>query len=169
MHQITSDIKRQIDNLSVIGKQCSAVICFERFCRKYKLSHQYITDFINHVWKVCQVNPTTFVEWDEAFQDLAITGQGDPYPEELLEQIPKELLNDFNKMSQAVFETSATTWYGDNLPGTRKELFKVITLSLKHDINVPDFSLYTNPPIEDRGGWGPVLSDEVMKKWRKTC
>ena len=73
------NLSEKIDRLSVVGRQCVAVICLERFCRKYRLTHPAITKFIDHVWKVTQVDPETFGEWAEGFSLMPITGQGDPY------------------------------------------------------------------------------------------
>lgn len=92
------------EKLSVIGKQCIAVICLERFCKKYKLNHPAITDFIDHVWKVAQIKPEIFYEWEQGFADMSITGQGDPYPEDLKKVIPMDLFNDFNQLTICIFE-----------------------------------------------------------------
>ena len=129
--------KYQIEKLSVIGKQCIAVICFERFCKKYNLNHPAITDFINHVWKVAQINPETFSEWEQGFANMPITGQGDPYPEDLKKAIPLNLLDDLNQFTIYIFEISAINWYTAYNPvGTTQMFLNAINIAQKHDITI---------------------------------
>ena len=162
------DQAEKIDSLSVIGRQCVAVICLERFCRKYRLAHPAITKFIDHVWKVTQVSRETFEEWEECFGLMPITGQGDPFPRDLVEAIPTELLNEFDRLTQLVFETSATTWYCSDIEGTKDYLHKVLEVASAHDIPIPDLGFYTNSPIE-HDGWGAALTDEQLQQWRNTA
>jgi hypothetical protein len=162
------NLSEKVDRLSVIGRQCVAVICLERFCRKYRLEHPAITKFIDHVWKVTQVGPETFEEWTYGFGLIPITGQGDPLPADLVEAIPRELLNEFDRLTQCVFETSATTWFCSDTEGTKKELLKVLDVASEHDIPIPDLGFYMNPPIE-HDGWGAMLTDEQLQQWRNTA
>ena len=163
------NLSEKIDRLSVVGRQCVAVICLERFCRKYRLTHPAITKFIEHVWKVTQVDPETFGEWAEGFSLMPITGQGDPYPKDLVETIPKELLNEFDRLTQFVFETSATTWYCSDIEGTKNYLLKVLDVASDHNIPIPDLGCYMNPPIEHHGCWGTALTNEQLQHWRNTA
>lgn len=125
--------------------------------------------FIEHVWKVTQVTPDTFGEWEQGFHSMPITGQGDTYPVDLAQAIPKELLNDFDQLTQFVFETSATTWYGSDIESTKNFLLKVLDITSKHNIPIPDLSFYKNPPIEHHGYWGPTVNDEQLQQWRNTA
>jgi len=162
------DLSEKIDRLSVIGRQCVAVICLERFCRKYRLAHPAITKFIDHVWKVTQVGPETFEEWAQDFGSIPITGQGDPLPKDLVEVIPIELLNELDQLTQFVFETTATTWYCSDIEGTKNYLRKVLDVASAHDVPIPDLGFYMNPPIE-HDGWGAPLTDEQLQQWRNTA
>jgi hypothetical protein len=162
------DIIKQIDRLSVIGRQCVAVICLERYCKKYNINHPDIDLFINHVWKVTQVGPNNFSEWERGFAVMPITSQGDTYPEDLIKAIPIELFNEFDLLTQYVFETSATTWYGSDIEGTKRYLSKVIDIVSKKGIPIPELNNYINDPVEILGGWGPALNNEHLKAWRDT-
>jgi len=99
---------------------------------------------------------------------MPITGQGDPLPKDLVEAIPIELLNEFDRLTQFVFETSAITWYSSNIEGTKIELLKVLQVASEHNIPIPDLGFYMNPPIE-HDGWGATLTDEQLQQWRNTA
>src|SRR5262245_40149763 len=162
-------LSEKVDRLSVIGRQCVAVICLERFCRKYGLAHPAITEFIDHVWKVAQVRLESFEEWTGGFGLIPITGQGDPLPKGLVDAIPTELLNEFDQLTQFVFETSATTWYCSDIAGTKSYLLKVLDVASDHNIPIPDLGFYMNSPIEHHGCWGAALTDEQLQHWRNTA
>ena len=162
------NLSEKIDSISVVGRQCVAVICLERFCRKYGLAHPAITKFIDHVWKVTQVDRETFEEWEEGFRLMPITGQGEPFPKDLVEAMPKELLSEFDRLTQSVFETSATTWYCSNIEDTKNYLLKVLDVASAHNIPIPDLGFYVNPPI-GHDGWGATLTDEQLQQWRNTA
>ncbi len=146
-----------------------AVICLERFCQKHGLVHPAITQFIDQIWKVTQVDPDTFSDWERGFSLMPITGQGDPYPADLIQAIPEHLAKEFDQFTQFVFETSATTWYGSDIEGTKKYLLKVLKIASKHGIPIPDLTYYKNPPIEQRGHWGAKLTDEQLQRWRDSA
>ena len=97
---------------------------------------------------------------------MPITGQGDPYPKDLIESIPENLRDDFDQFTQFVFETGAVTWYGSNIKGTKDFLLKVLDLAVRHNIQLPDLGFYINPPVEQHDYWGSPLSDEELKQWR---
>lgn len=164
IHKLSNDIEQ----ISVVGRQCVAAICFERFCKKYRILHPAIDLFIDHIWKVTQVNPENFVDWEQGFQTMPITGQGEPYPTDLVEAVPKILWNDFDELTQFVFETSATTWYGSDLEGTKTFLLKAIAIAIRHEIELPDLSFYVNSPIVHHGNWGQPLTNEQVEEWRST-
>ena len=161
-------LSENIDRLSVVGRQCVAVICLERFCRKYRLAHPAITKFIDHVWKITQVDRQTFEDWEQGFGSMPITGQGDPLPNDLVEAIPVELLKEFDRLTQLVFETSGSTWYCSNIQGTKDCLLEVLELASEHNVPIPDLSFYMNPPIQ-HDGWGATLTDEQLQQWRNTA
>lgn len=57
-----------IDALSVVSRQCIAVTCLERFCALHRISHPALSEFVDHVWKVTQVEPASFPAWEMAFR-----------------------------------------------------------------------------------------------------
>jgi len=100
---------------------------------------------------------------------MPITGQGDPFPKDLVEAIPIELLDEFDRLTQFVFETSATAWYGGDIEGTKNYLLKVLDVASEHNFPIPDLGLYMNPPIGHHDGWGSTLTDEQLQQWRNTA
>ncbi|MBL8741076.1 MAG: hypothetical protein JNK04_08285, partial [Myxococcales bacterium] len=59
-----------IPQLSVIGRQCIAAICVERFCRANGITTTLVTDFIEHLWGIATVDEDSFGEWEQRFQEL---------------------------------------------------------------------------------------------------
>lgn len=156
-----------IDDLSVVARQCIAVTCLQRFCQRYQITHPALTQFIDHVWKVGQANGDSFVAWDEGFSTLPITGLGDEWPETVRAAIPADICDTLVELVEQVLETSASTWYGGDLPATKRHLEIVLNICKQHGVAQPDFRQYTQAQAQLRGGWGPVLTDEETSAWRR--
>jgi len=152
--------------LSINERQCIAIICFQRFCKKYNITHSSIDAFVEHVWKVAQIK--NFYEWSERFSELDITGQGDPYSDGLIAVIPENLLEDFDKLTQYVYETGATCWYSGENNNSNKMLINIFELLSKHQIPIPDIDTYKSNLKKDKDGWIPAISNEMLNKWKCT-
>lgn len=155
-----------IDTLSVIARQCLAVTCLQRFCQRHAISHPTLSAFTEHVWQIAQVETGNFVSWEQGCAALAVNGMGDPWPEDVCAAIPGELLAPLIRLTEHVLETGAATWYGDDLPASRRQLEAVLRLCAEHDVGVPAFVHYVQADARLRGGWGPVLSDAQVHAWR---
>ena len=116
MHDIS------IDTLSVIARQCIAVTCLQRFCRRFDIHHPALSAFAGHVWKLAQAGPGDFAAWERGFASLAVTGMGDPWPEDVRMAIPGHLSGALEELVQHVLETSACSWHGDDLAASRRQL-----------------------------------------------
>lgn len=158
------DIKK-ISELSINERQCIAIVSFERFCRNYNITHASIDAFTEHVWKIAQLKDN-FYEWSNKFTELDITGQGDPYPEDLIKVIPEKLLDDFDKITQYVYETSATCWYSGENNNSTIMLMKIFELLSKYQISIPNIDCYQSNLKKDKDGWISAISDETLKKWK---
>lgn len=155
-----------IDALSVIARQCIAATCLQRFCRRHDIHHPDLSTFIEHVWKVAQVRHEDFAAWERGFASLAITGMGDPWPDEVRQAIPGQLLATLVELVQHVLETSACTWYGDDLPASRRQLDAVLRICGQHDVAVPALDGYLQHDAPLRDGWGPPLTEEELSAWK---
>ncbi|WP_426086400.1 hypothetical protein [Janthinobacterium sp. PSPC1-1] len=160
MHDIS------IDTLSVIARQCIAVTCLQRFFQRFDIHHPALSAFARHVWEVAQVEPGDFAAWERGFASLAVTGMGDPWPEDVRMAIPGHLLGALEELVQHVLETSACTWYGDDLPASRQQLEAVIDICGKHDVAVPQLAHYVQHDAALGGGWGPTLTDGEIMRWK---
>ena len=165
-NQCVEDLKQ----LSVVARQCLAVICFERYCRFHGLSHPAIDQFIEHEWRIVSIHsPSEFNVWEQAFQEMPITGQGDPYPESLVAAIPLTLRKEFDNLILHVFETSATTWYGHDPEGTVKHLVEVLRIIDSYGIALPNLEMFRQPLAHIRDGWGAPLSETEAKRWKEAA
>ncbi|WP_215408849.1 hypothetical protein [Janthinobacterium sp. JC611] len=155
-----------IDTLSVIARQCIAVTCLQRFCRRFHIRHPALSAFTEHVWQVAQLGPGDFAAWERGFASLAVTGMGDPWPDDLRVAIPGHLLGALEELVGHVLETSACTWHGDDLPASRQQLEAVLAICARHAVEVPPFAHYVQPDAALRGGWGAVLTDDEVRAWQ---
>ncbi len=159
---------KEISELSINERQCIAVIVsFQRFCNKYDIHHPSIDSFIEHVWKIAQLK-NNFDEWSNNFTELDITGQGDPYSEDLLNAIPKDLLNEFDRITQYVYETSATCWYSCESDKSSKMLIGIFEILNAHGIAIPDVDFFKSNLKKGKDGWIPDISDEMLEKWKSS-
>lgn len=125
-----------------------------------------MTAFAEHVWQVAQVGPGNFGSWERGFASLPVNGMGDPWPEEVSMAIPGKLLGTLMALHQHVLETSASTWHGDDLPATRRQLEAVLRICEQHAVAVPELGRYAQHDAAIRGGWGPTLTDGELRAWR---
>lgn len=162
-----SSLSKEIDELSVVARQCIAAICFERYCKFHNIQSPDISEFIEHVWRVGKIeNPEQFVEWERGFQELRASGWGEPLSEDVLKAIPPALHEEYRDLAEYLIETSATTWYGSDMKGTREYLLKVIRIVSAYGIALPDFSLFKSSSRELHGGWGNNPSPDELNTWR---
>ena len=163
----TSKQSRQIDQLSVIARQCVAALCFERYCEFRGLKHPDIDAFIDHVWRVATLrNPDEFCEWESGFENLRATDWCEPVAEDFLALIPKEIRSEYFELASDVIETSAMTWYGSDLPATRKYCLKVLRTVSKYPIELPQLDCFRNSSPKWGGGWGKNPTAEELQIWR---
>lgn len=155
-----------IDTLSLIARQCIAVTCLQRFCRRHAIGHPALSAFADHVWQVAHVERGNFLAWEQGFASLAINGMGDPWPDDVRMAMPGQLLAPLMALVQHVLETSACTWYGDDLPASRRQLEAVLRLCAGHDVALPPLEPYVQHDAHLHGGWGPALSDAQVSAWR---
>ena len=160
MHNIS------IDTLSVIARQCIAVTCLQRFCLRFDIHHTALGAFAEHMWQVTQVGLGNFAVWERGFACLAVTGMGDPWPDDIRMAIPGHLLGTLEQLVQHVLETSACTWHGDDLPASRRQLEAVLGICARHDVAVPQLAHYAQHDTALRGGWGPMLTDAEVRAWK---
>jgi hypothetical protein len=150
-----------ISRLSVIGRQCIAAVCVERFCRHHEILSAEIRDFVEHLWGIATVDEDSFAEWEGRFQALpASTWGGD------LELIPLPLRADYASLAEGAIECSAATWYGSDIPGTLAAFESVLHVMHVHDLPVPDFTpfLCSSPAVLH--GWGNRPTPEQLQLWR---
>jgi hypothetical protein len=160
-------MSKQSDELSVIARQCIAAVCFERYCEHHDLKHPDIRAFIDHIWRVGAIeSPDQFIEWEQGFQWLSASGWGAPIPQDVLDTIPPATRQEYKKLAEYVIETSATTWYGSNMQGTREYLLKVIRIVSAYGIELPNFGLFKHSSAEFHGGWGNNPSPDLLYAWR---
>lgn len=159
-------LSKRIDGLSVVARQCIAAVCFERYCVIHNLKHPDIRAFIDHIWGIGAIqNPEQFEAWELGFQGLKASGWGDPLPDDLLEIIPP-YERSMRSWPTTSFETSATTWYGSDIKGTREYLIKVIHIVSKYGIELPNFDRFKSSSPELNGGWGSTPPPNELYAWR---
>lgn len=162
-----SNIEQELSKLSINERQCIAVICFERFCKKYNITHKEITIFIEHIWKVSDIQgKEKLVDWMEEFSQLSITGLGDKIPDDIMNVISEDLKADFCLLTYLVVDTSAGSWYAAESPNSTKMVLRIFDILKKHNITVPEVSNYNTGTTKSVDGWILKIKDEKIKKWR---
>ncbi len=160
----------ELNHLSIVARQCIAVICFERYCKFHRLSHPAIDQFIEHEWQITSIHsPNDFNDWEQAFQDMPIIRQGDPSPESLVAVIAPALQKEFENLILHVFETSATTWYGHDPKGTVEHLVEVLKAIDSYGIALPNLEIFRQPLAHLHDGWGMPLTETEAKQWRESA
>lgn len=155
-----------IDALPVIARQCLAVACLQRFCMRHAMHHPALTAFIDHVWKVAQLQAGEFAAWERGFAALPISGMGDPWPDDIRLAIPETMLDDLMALVQHVMETSASTWHGDDLAASRRQLEAVLRICGRHGVAVPELGPHAQHAARPGKGWGSALTDAEVRAWK---
>lgn len=80
--------------------------------------------------------------------------------------IPGHLSGALEELVQHVLETSACSWYGDDLAASRRQLEAVFAICVRHAVGIPQLEHYAQHDAALRGGWGPVLTDGQVRAWQ---
>lgn len=80
--------------------------------------------------------------------------------------IPGHLSGALEELVQHVLETSACSWYGDDLAASRRQLEAVFAICVRHAVTVPQLEHYVQHDAALHGGWGPVLTDGQVRAWQ---
>ena len=164
---LQQSLSNKIDELSVVARQCVAAVCFERYCEFHKLKSPDIDAFIQHIWDITKLEkPEMFVDWEQGFQQLKAVDWGATLTKDFLNQIPTSIRNEYIELTNNVIETSAATWYGSDLNGTKENLMKVIDTVSKYGIALPDLNKFRNSSPQIMGGWGNNPSPDEVYEWR---
>ena len=116
---------KELMEFSINERQCIAIVCFERYCKHHKIKHPEINKFIEHIWEISEINDN-FFDWTNEFTNISINGQGDPFPETLIEVIPEKIFNEFNGLCVNVYETSASCWFGAESDESGKMILNIL-------------------------------------------
>ena len=154
-----------IPQLSVIGRQCIAAICVERFCRSHGIATPLVTDFVEHLWAIATVDEDSFVEWEQRFQKLPASTWADDSAA-LHAAIPASLLEDYATLADAAVECSAATWYGSDIPATIAAFDTVLRVMHEHKIALPNFELFRSSSPALIHGWGNKPTADQLRLWK---
>ena len=164
---MSNDLSQSIDQLSVIARQCIATVCFERYCEFHSLRGPDFDTFIEHLWQVAKLTkPDEFVEWEQGFQRLEAAGWGEPLSESFLNALPHALRTEYPHLATYVIETSAMTWYGHDMEGTKEYLMRAIETVLKYGIPIPDLDMFKSSSLKVLDGWGSNPTADELFAWR---
>ena len=155
-----------IDSLSVMARHYIAATCLQRFCRRHAIHHPALCLFMDQRCKVAQLGRDDFAAWEQGIASLPITRMGDPWPEDVCQANPRQLLAPLMALLQHVLETSACTWYDDDLPASRRQLDAVLRLCGQQDVAVPAFDGYRQHDAPLRDSWGPPLKADELSAWQ---
>lgn len=139
----------------------------ERYCAHCGIDDPAINGFIEHVWTVAQVRPETWDAFEDGFFDERRVGpDAESVPDDVLRRaVPPRSRQDLRRLVEQVFETSAATWYGSNLPGTAKALREVLRIVRRAGVEPPDPGPFA-AHAPGLNGWGVGLSDAELAAWR---
>ena len=166
MQTLTPPPTKAAPKLSVIGRQCIAAICVQRFCAHYGIRHPAIDAFVEHLWGVATVTSDTFTEWELAFQNLPASTWDEPLPPELLAVMPPPLVADYSRLADAAVECSAATWYASDIPATLAAFDVVCDVMRTHGIPLPRFDPFLVSSPDTREGWGNRPTPAELRQWR---
>ncbi|MCX7290255.1 hypothetical protein [Janthinobacterium sp.] len=117
----------------------------------------------------CPLSPITSGKWRSSGPAILPPGsKASPasWPEDACQAVPGHLLGTLTQLVQHVLETSASTWYGDDLPASRRQLEAVLRICGQHGVIVPELEQYGQHDASLRAGWGPALTDAELITWK---
>ena len=159
--------RRRLESLSHIERVAVALVCFERFCGQFEISHQDLSRFSEHLWGVTSVNPSTWVRWANAFDDMPFLSGELKGVAILGDAVPAHLAHEFAVLLRAVFETTEATWYCGNTAGTVDALLLVHTILDKHGVPRPDPMRFALDSAARTDRWGPEPDAQTLRTWRQ--
>lgn len=155
--------------LSISARHGVALCCMELFCKKYGLDHVEMNKMIKHQWEWSTLNANRFDEWAEKKPRLVWIALGDEYEGDLEEFLVKKGVDpvEFRELIESVAEIIDWNLYGNiDEEKSFEFLTKVLALSMKHGLQIPEASHFMNSTFKDNHGWGKKLTPKERDQWR---
>ena|GEM_PF-5962145 len=150
---------QDISKLSIRAATWLAVQCLKKYCTTVNLEDYRLSQFCDHLVSLTTANDIP--AWDALGDSLAITGLGDPMPDEY--QSNKQL----EEIISCAREISAAQIYGAwNPQYTAKYLARTMHLAGVSITNQTYQLLSRHEPLVH--GFGNPVEDKLLKLWKES-
>ncbi len=151
----------QIDQLNTRQMQLLAAVFLDRYCKQLDLRSRPIEELIYHLCSLCSARDLP--AWEGQGTLLAVTGRGDPLPNEVTSAIPAKRLLQFRTLVDHAVEVGLADMYGPCTDAPKAMLMVCISVLQQAQIRPPEIGRIIG--IGQGGsGWGPPIDHEELLK-----
>lgn len=150
-------------NISILNQkfnvrqmQAYAALCLRQFCENWAIRHEFINELVLHLMQIMTAQDLS--EWEQRGAVLKITGRGDPLPIGVIDNIPTDILDDFNNFVELCVEVGIVDMYGASTEQPLNFLEKCIDILKRNNIEFPDPNLIIKYGCGGNG-WGEAIGD----------
>lgn len=152
-------------NFNVRQLQAYAALCLKAFGRSKKIEHPEIDKLVEHLLAV--LVSENLPDWEQAGACMAITGRGDPLPQDVSNEVPRNCLTDFVHLLEHCVEVGLADMYAADSERPLEHLRACLTILFDSEIQ-PPISEVVNYDSIDQGHWGNPISAEEYYRITKT-
>jgi len=143
-------------NFNVRQLQAYASLCLWKFCNHLNVKHNSINELVRHLISILIAN--NLPEWEQRGVAIAITGRGDPLPQDVEKIIPVESVEIFNSLVESCVEVGIVDMYGASTNKPYEFVGHCVMLLKQSGIDIPSTDILEK---YGRGNdvWGAPIND----------
>ena len=141
--------------------QIYAAVCVWEYCNSLRISHESIGELLRHL--VGLASAENLPDWEQNGCGLAITGRGDPIPEDVMAMVPVDCERSFLEMIEFSVEVGIVDMYGATTYEPERFVGRCIAILEEAGLKPPLLG-----PVRRLGGsggrWGPALRPDQVER-----
>ena len=141
--------------------QIYAAVCVWEYCNSLRISHESIGELLRHL--VGLASAEYLPDWEQNGCGLAITGRGDPIPEDVMALVPVDSQRSFFELIEAAVEVGIVDMYGATTYQPARFVGRCIAILEEAGLKPPMLG-----PVRRLGGngdgWGTALRPDQVEQ-----
>lgn len=153
--------------LSTRLMQAYGAACIAKYCSVKSISSEHVVALIEHLLNV--LTTSNLPDWERSGTRLALSGRGDPLPDELLARVPASDVQTFDELVQCVVEIGLVDMYGAETTEPARFLERVVSILRSSSVEPPSIAELIALIGVSETGWGDPLTVDQYRKVREWC
>lgn len=147
--------------------QAYGAACIAKYCSVKSISSEHVVALIEHLISV--LTASYLPDWERAGAQLALTGRGDPWPDDLMTRVPPSEIQTFHNLVECAVEIGLVDMYVAETNGPEIFLGRVISILQSSSVEPPSMAELIALTSVNETGWGDPISNAEYRSVREWC